>query len=129
MVAVEQHAQLQGVAAFRVVHVITQGVDGLDLRLRYRHRLDPRDPTGDRNPSNRLAGYKRVGWTGQVVGGRATVPVVGTAEGQPDRIEQRRRKDVAFRHRRRLASARTQRANAGKGRAGSESPDVVGRII
>src|SRR5262245_44892443 len=113
----------------REVQVVSQRVDVLDLRLGYRHRLESRDAAGDRNPPYGLAGNKRVAWTGQGAGGRATVTEVGAADGESRRVEQRRRENVAFRYRRRLASARAQSADPGKRRARGERADVVRGIV
>src|SRR2546426_10635735 len=105
MVAVEQHAELQRVAVFRIIQVVAQGVDGLDLIARDHQPLESRDAAGDLNLSHGQAGREGVAWTNQVGVGKSARAEVGAAEGKSGRIEQRRREDTAFRYCCSLASA------------------------
>src|SRR5207237_6379909 len=88
IVAVEQHTELQRMAVFRVVQIIAEGVDRLDLIAGYHQPLESRDPSGDVDLSYRLVGCQGVAWTNQVGVRSSARAEIRAAEGESGRIEQ-----------------------------------------
>ena len=132
MVTVEQHAKPERMAVSRVVQVIVQGVDGLDINVGRAYRRQRRDPTDVNRPWG-VAGYKGVTWIRQGTAHLRRFALVnkrvGAAERKSGGIQQGRREDVAFRHCRRLGSAATQTPKPGKRHARSDYRAGQGGIV